>query len=135
MTPTPAEEMHADKSEKVVLEIFHEIKRAMLANDADSLKAHVAEDYQGCDAGGRSHGRDLMLTAYGPGGVMLETFEVSEVRTRSWANTVLVTGISWLRGSYDGQDVEHHSRFLDVYAHRESSWKLVASHITDIVDA
>lgn len=121
--------------EDAVLDVFHKIRQAMLTNDDVFLRAHVAEDYQGSDAGGRAHDRDGMLAAYGPGGVKLAAFEVSEVQTRSWAGTVLVTGVGWLQGSYGSEDFEHNLRFLDVYADRGSSWKLVASHVTDIVPA
>ena len=116
-----------------VLRIFEEIRHAMLNNDIAPLESHVAEDYQGCDAGGRVHGRDLFLEAYGPGGVELETFEASEVETTSWSDTVLVRGAALIRGRYGEYDFEHTLRFIDVYGRREETWRLVASHVCDIV--
>ena len=117
-----------------VFEVFHAIKAAMRANDPKPLQAHVAEDYQGSDAGaGRLHDRELMLTLYGAGGIGLEEFEVSEVETKSWAGTVLVSGKAFIRGAYGEHTFEHTLRFLDVYAERGAGWKLVASHVTDIV--
>jgi len=106
----------------------------MLSNDAEPLVRLVAEDYRGVDAGGRAHGRDLMVSAYGPGGVQLDTLEVSEVHTTAWEGTVLVFGVAWIRGTYGDINFEHRLRFLDVYAHRGASWQLVASQVTDIVD-
>ena len=106
----------------------------MLSNDAKALLRHVAEDYRGVDAGGRAHGRDFMVSAYGPGGVDLDIFEVSEVETTAWEGTVLVSGNALIRGTYREIDFEHRLRFLDVYAHRGTSWQLVASQVTDIVD-
>ncbi len=117
-----------------VLTVFSKIQQAMLSNDAEKLLEHVADDYRGVDAGGRAHGRDLMISAYGPGGVKLEIFEVSEVETTGWESTVLVSGIAWIRGTYGDIEFEHRLRFLDVYAHREASWRLVASQVTDIVE-
>jgi hypothetical protein len=116
-----------------VLEIFEEIRQAMLKNDTEPLEEHVAEDYQGCDAGGRLHGRDLFLEAYGPGGVDLEAFEASEVETTSWSDTVLVRGSASIRGRYGEFDFDHTLRFLDVYARREGGWQLIASHVCDIL--
>jgi len=117
-----------------VLAVFSAIQQAMLSNDAGPLHDHVAKDYRGVDAGGRVHDRDLMLSAYGPDGVDLDTFEVSEVETMAWEDTVLVTGNAWIRGTYGDIDFEHRLRFLDVYAHRDASWRLVASQVTDIVE-
>jgi hypothetical protein len=105
----------------------------MLSNDAETLQSHVAENYSGSDAGGRMHTREEYLAAYGPGGVHLTTFEVSELHTEAWNDTVLVSGIVDLQGVYENQEFEHRSRFLDVYRQRGEVWQLVASSVTDIV--
>jgi hypothetical protein len=115
-----------------VLQIFDELRRAMIDNDLEPLRARVAHDYQGCDAGGRTHGRDLFLEAYGPGGVDLDAFEVRELETTAWADTVLVRGAAVIRGRYGEHEFGHDLRFLDVYARRDAEWQLVASHVCDI---
>jgi hypothetical protein len=120
--------------ESDVLAIFSAIQQAMLSNDSQPLLQHVAEDYRGVDAGGRVHDRDLMVRAYGPGGVDLDTLEVSETQTTAWESTVLVSGKAWIRGRYGDIEFEHRLRFLDVYARRDASWQLVASQVTDIAD-
>jgi ketosteroid isomerase-like protein len=117
-----------------VLKVFEEIRRAMLTNDADVLGGYVADDYRGSDAGGRSHGREQYLAAYGPGGVALETFDVSDLQTTAWTDTVLVTGVALIRGAYQDQRFEHRLRFLDAYRHRDGAWQLVASSATDVAE-
>ncbi len=118
---------------KQALEIFGEIRQAMLENDVEPLRRHVAEDYQGCDAGGRVHGREMYLEAYGPGGVELDSFGVHEIESTSWSDTVLVRGAASIRGRYGEHSFEHELRFLDVYARRHNNLQLVASHVCDIV--
>ena len=125
--------MNSTPSESQVLKVFESLRKAMLSNDAEALRSHVAEDYRGSDAAGRLHGRDEYLAAYGPGGVELTGFEVSDLHTEIWNNTVLVSGIVELRGAWKDQQFEHRSRFLDVYRHRNQAWQLVASSVTDIV--
>ncbi len=115
-----------------VLKIFEEIRRAMLTNDAAALSRNVAEDYRGSDAGGRSHGREQYLAAYGPGGVTLETFDVTDIQTTAWTDTVLVTGVASIRGAYQDQRFEHTLRFLDAYRRQGGAWRLVASSATDV---
>ena len=126
---------HDQNAEDQVLEIFHAIRNAMLDNDRDVLLEHVAEDYVGSDAGGRVHDREAMVSGFSPGGVALEAFDVSEIKTRAWEKTVIVTGRAWFEGSWGENIFEHHLRFLDVYANRRGTWKLVASHVTDIADS
>ena len=125
--------MSSSSSENQVLLIFEELRQAMIDNDLETLRARVAADYQGCDAGGRTHGRDVFLEAYGPGGVDLDEFEVREVKTTTWTDTVLVRGAAVIRGRYGEHDFGHDLRFLDVYACRDAGWQLVASHVCDIV--
>ena len=125
--------MQPTSSESKVLRIFGSLRQAMLSNDAETLRSYIADDYLGSDAGGRPHGRDEYLAAYGPGGVTLTTFDVSELHTEAWVDTVLVTGIVELRGAYQDQQFEHRSRFLDVYRQQDGTWQLVASTVTDIV--
>lgn len=127
--------MSQDQSaEDQVLEIFHAIRLAMLDNDGDVLLEHVAEDYMGSDAGGRIHDREAMVEGYGPGGVSLEAFDVSEVETKAWESTVIVTGRARFKGSWGEISFAHDLRFLDVYANRQGAWQVVASHATDIAD-
>ena len=125
--------MKYSENEKQVLEIFEKLRLAMLKNDPAPLKEHVAEDYTGCDAGGRVHDRELMISAYGPGGVKLEQFDASDITAKSWDNTVIISGNTKIRGSWEEHQFEHSSRFMDVYAFRNSEWKLIASQITDHV--
>ena len=125
--------MQSTSRESRVLLIFEILRKAMLSNDAETLRTHIAEDYRGSDAGGRVHDRDEYLAAYGPGGVALTVFEVSDLHIEGWSGTVLVSGIAELRGSYHDQQFEHRLRFLDVYRQRNRTWQLVASSVTDIV--
>jgi Domain of unknown function (DUF4440) len=123
--------MEHSNVEKEVLEIFEILRKAMLANDFVPMETYVAEDYTGCDAGGRIHGKPLMISAYGPGGVKLEEFTTEKIETKSWQNTVIVSGNVIIGGTYQGEKFKHNSRFMDIYALRESQWNLIASQITD----
>ena len=126
--------MDLTESEAEVMRAFEEIRRAMLANDVTTLGRLVADDYRGSDAGGRRHDREQYLAAYGPGGVTLETFDVSEVVTTAWTDAVLITGVALIRGAFQDQQFEHRLRFLDAYRRRDGAWRLVASSATDIVE-
>jgi hypothetical protein len=122
-----------DSKVQEVLEVSEAIRRAMIANDAEALRRHVAVDYRGSDAGGAVHTRDQMVAAYGPGGVVLELFEVDRVEARGWSDTALVEGVARISGGWQDQTFAHTLRFLDVFARRENRWVLVASQSTDIV--
>lgn len=124
--------MSENTNEEAVLGVFDQLRRAMLANDPGPLRALVAEDYRGSDAGGRVHDREGYLEAYEPGGVELDAFDVNEVETVAWSDAVLVRGAAEIRGRYGPHEFEHRLRFLDVYGQRGAGWQLLASHVCDI---
>ena len=101
-----------ESNEKEALAIFDRIRAAMLENNPVPLQSYVAEDYQGCDAGGKVHGREMYLEAYGPGGVELDVFDVRDVETTSWAETVLVRGAAVIQGRYGEYEFEHDLRSI-----------------------
>jgi hypothetical protein len=117
-----------------VLNTSETIRRAMIDHDVETLVRYVAEDYRGSDAGGRLHDRELMLSAYGPGGVTLDLFEVDQLEARGWAETTLLEGIARISGRWQDQSFAHNLRFLDVYVRRDGRWQLVASQSTDIAE-
>lgn len=119
-------------NEEKVLGVFEKLRRAMLANDPEPMRALVADDYRGSDAGGRMHDREAYLEAYGPGGVELDAFEVDELETVAWSDAVLVRGTAEIQGRYGPHEFEHRLRFLDVYGQRDAGWRLLASHVCDI---
>ena len=117
-----------------LLEAFAGIRAALLDNNVDALSGMVADEYCGFDPTGAGHDRQLLLQAYGPGGVQLTEYETSEVTARVIGEVGLVMGIGSLRGSFDSQPFEHYLRFLDVYVHR-GSWLLSVSQVTELSPA
>ena len=122
------------ESSMTLLVAFASIREALLNNNVDALGELLAEDYCGFDRTGMEHDRDLMIQAYCPGGVQLDTYDASEITTRIIGDVGLIMGVGSISGSYDGQRFEHDLRFLDVYANRSGGWKVVASHVTDIAE-
>jgi hypothetical protein len=115
-----------------LLDAFQAIRAALLGNDSEALVNLVADDYCGFDPNGGMHDREMMLEAYGPGGVQLETYETKEVTTRVIGAVGLVMGVGALSGRYGEHEFEHRLRFLDVYVRRGSFWLLLVSQVTEI---
>jgi len=119
-------------AESELVDAFERVRRALLANDATALGHLVAEDYRGFDPSGQRHDRNLLLEAYGPGGVRLETYDTMDVETRVIGDVGLVMGLGSLRGGYGDQVFEHSLRFLDVYVRRDAKWRLYVSQVTEV---
>lgn len=115
-----------------LLQASENIRQALLNNDPAALVNLISDDYCGIDPNGGEQDRDMMLEAYGPDGVQLETFETSDVTTRVLGDVGLVMGVGVINGSYEEHRFEHNLRFLDVYVHQDSVWRLCVSQVTEI---
>ena len=120
------------KSEDEVLRSFDSIRKALMSNDVSSLETLFAHDYRGFNLRGGVDNRDLILQAYQPGNVKLDTFDVEEKRVEVIGDVGIVTGCGYLHGSYGGETWEHHIRFLDIFINREGRWLYYLSQGTEI---
>ena len=120
---------------KKLLTAFEGVRTALLNNDSAALIGLVADDYCGFDPNGGRHDRDMMLQAYGPGGVELDTYETGDVTSQVIGDVGLLMGVGKLRGKYGEHQFKHNLRFLDVFVRRGGSWLLLVSQVTEIEEA
>jgi ketosteroid isomerase-like protein len=116
--------------EEALMATFHEFQDALFASDVEALDRILAQDYRGYNLRGDLEGREVVLGAYAPGGVSLETFEVRDLQVDVIGEVGIFTGTGYIAGSYDGESWEHHLRFCDIYVDRSGAWKLLLSHAT-----
>jgi len=118
-----------------LLQASEAIRHALLNNDTDSLIRLLSDDYCGFDPSGGRQDRAMMLQAYAPGGVQLQTYETSDMATRIVGDVGLVMGLGTLSGRYGDHRFRHTLRFLDVYVRRGSTWQLSLSQVTELSPA
>ena len=109
---------------------FDDFRDALFAQDVEALDGILATDYRGYNLRGRLEDRGVVLAAYAPGVVSLETFEVQELQVDVHGEVGIITGKGYVAGSYQGESWEHDLRFCDVYADRDGDWKLLLAHAT-----
>ena len=115
-----------------VRETAEKLRTAMIDNDPETIRALVDEDYEGRDASGRPHGRDVMIELFKPGGIELTAYTVSDYRIMDLSDTALFLGIGEISGRYEGNAFQHKVSYLDVYVKRSGGWRLIASQTTDL---
>ena len=117
-------------SNEALLSVFHRFRHALFTCDTEALDALLARDYRGYNLRGEMEDRTVVLGAYGPGGVELTDFDVSELGIEVFSEVGILTGKGYVAGTWQGQSWSHHLRFCDIYVHREASWQLLLSHAT-----
>ena len=115
-----------------LLQVSEAIRHALLNNDTDSLLRLISDDYCGFDPSGGRQDRSVLLRAYAPGGVTIQTYETRDVTTRIIGDVGLVMGLALLIGRYGVHHFQHSLRFLDVYVRRGSTWQLSVSQVTEL---
>ena len=115
---------------EAVLATFQDFRDALFASDVQALDRILDGAYRGYNLRGELEGREVILGAYAPGEVSMETFDVEEVQVDIMGGVGIVTGKGYVAGSFQGTPWEHHLRFCDVYVERAGEWKLFLSHAT-----
>lgn len=120
--------------EDEVRQAFDVIRTCLMSNDVSLLKTLFAHDYRGFNLRGGVDNRDLIIQAYQPGCVRLDTFDVEDLQVEVIGDVGMVTGQGYLHGSYEGETWEHNIRFLDIFINRKNRWLYYLSQATEIVE-
>ncbi|MCU0291955.1 MAG: nuclear transport factor 2 family protein [Thermoanaerobaculaceae bacterium] len=112
---------------------FAAISEALGSNNLAALARLYAEDYQGHGIHGEVENRDLVLAAYGPGGVQQYRMADVEVVVETLGGVGLASGQGLVSGSLAGMPFGHRVRFLEVYLWRDGRWQCYRAQCTEIV--
>jgi hypothetical protein len=120
------------RSEEQLLLTFEKFRKALFDSDTQALREMIGEDYQGFDLHGQPQDMKMILDAYCPGGVKLDSYDVEDLDTRIIENVGIITGTGRIQGTYAGHKFGHHVRFLDLYVQRDGRWRLCMSQVTPL---
>lgn len=112
--------------ERHLLQLNEQYVRASLAGDVEWFREHLADEFVCIESDGSVHFRDgfLRLTARGSD---LSEYKLDYVDVRFHGDVALVRA----SGSWVGKEgVCGVSRYIDVYVHAGSAWKVVSAQIT-----
>jgi ketosteroid isomerase-like protein len=107
----------------------------LLASRVSQLDELLTGDFLIIDvSSGTEADRALLLGALGAGQLRFETIDVLESRTRTYGDTVLVTGRTKMTGQFQGQPFGAHSRYTHVFVRQDGRWRLASAQGTPITD-
>ena len=120
------------RSEEGLLKTFENFKKALFTCDRHKLDQIIAADYRGFTIYGSFEDRTTILNAYGDNQIKLENYDVQDMQAEIIGEIGIISGLGYIRGSYDGYVFEHHVRFLDIYRFRKRIWQLYLTQITEL---
>jgi ketosteroid isomerase-like protein len=103
---------------------------ALIAGNWAAFDALLADEFFYNQAGGKSVPKAAYLATLRTGAVKVHQAMREEPTIRRYGDVVVVTGITHVDVTLNGEDKTFHSRYLHVWVKKENDWKLVARQAT-----
>ncbi len=121
------------KSEAQLRQLNAELAEAEVCRDIDALERLISDDYLGIDPSGSLLTKELIISTYGSGKVVLESIVTSDLRIRVFDNTGIITGRSLIKGRSGPNEFSAVFRYNDTYRREGPGWRLISSQLTPLV--
>jgi len=106
---------------------------AQLHGDRAVLERMLAPDYLLVHGSGRVGDKKDFIEGFTDPNTHLEPFEISDrLFIRPSADTAIVGGDAWVRGTDHGKPFKQHFRYSDMFAKRNGQWVVVYTQVTPL---
>jgi len=123
------------KAEQEVRATFDETQKAYQMRGAEAaafLDKYLVDDYMRITPDGKVFTKAEWLDSYRTGKTRYESVEVSDLKTRVYGRTAVITGITRAKGIQVGVPTGTGSRFTRVFVKRNGVWQIVQYQTTRI---
>ncbi len=111
-----------------LVELSHDLVRAVQAHDADRLERLLADEFTLLGAAGQLDRAGLLEAARGA--YRIEDFAYEEIDPEVYGDTAVVVSRYRQSARLDGRDVSAHMHVTDVWVRRDGRWQIVRRHAT-----
>jgi len=119
-------ELHREELDILVRETV----RAVQLKNPSFFHRVYSDDFAGTSPNGTMMDRAALIASIQNSPATYATFVASNVRTRIFQDTAIVTSVWSVRGTQDGRNFSRQSRVVQIYVYSQSGWKVVASQET-----
>ncbi|HUK22475.1 MAG TPA: nuclear transport factor 2 family protein [Gemmatimonadales bacterium] len=110
-----------------------EFFRSLLTRDVASLDRALTTDFILIDVmTGSRVPRDALLDLVGSGQLLFESIDSTEVESRRYGTTAVITGRTQMRGRFDRTPFTAESRYTHVFVEQDGRWRLASAQGTPI---
>jgi hypothetical protein len=111
-----------------LVELTHELVRAVQRHDVGSLEGLLAEEFTLDGAAGALSRAELLDAASGP--YEIEDFAYEEIDPDVYGNTAVIVSRYRQTARLEGRDLTHRMHVTDVWVRRDGHWQIVRRHAT-----
>jgi ketosteroid isomerase-like protein len=127
----------AESDDKTSVEVSKWLAReadAYIKSDDKALGEMLADDFVLVASVGQAFDKSTILAAVKDGKLKIEALPAEEVKIRVYGTTAIVTGVSKLKGTFDGSDISETHRFTNVLIKHDGHWQCVNSQMTRVAE-
>jgi ketosteroid isomerase-like protein len=131
-SPSELKEMakEADAKQDELVNIEHEIARAMQWNNGTLFRRIYGDDFVGILPSGQVKDKTAWIAMIENPNNKYSSFVASDIRIRMFQETAVVTCLWSARGTRDGQPFYKQFRVTHVYVYGQRGWQAIASQET-----
>ena len=108
--------------------------QAMGEKDLAALDALLADDLIYTHSSARVDSKQSLIANMKSGATVYSSIEPSDVKAHDLGDTVVLTGVAWVKVVSQGKDLDFGVRFTDAYAKRGGRWQMVVWHSSRLPD-
>ena len=121
------------KAEAVIERLERDWADAVKRRDVGKIDRLEADEFVFTGPGGEVWPKARVLEALKTGDLEIDSFELNDVRVRTYGDTAVVTlRVDWT-GRFRGMDISGPQRMTDVWVKRAGRWQCVASQSTRVM--
>lgn len=105
---------------------------AIVRKDRAAIQANMADDFRNFDSNGRLLGGKAFVDELVSPDISINPYKVEEFDIRLHGDIALVSGRVMMTGQYKGEPFTSHFRYIDIYANRDSEWKVISVQTTRV---
>lgn len=124
----PAGSSDSGAIEKQLVSLYNELFEAAKKKDTGAFARIMGDDFSEINADGMVFDKATVLASIV--NYEIESYAVSEVSTRVFGDTAIMTLLQKSKGKYQGQPIEGSFRETIVWTKRDGRWQMVAAHVT-----
>jgi len=108
-----------------IVELDKKRMQAMSEKDLATLDALLADDLIYTHSSARVDTKQSLIANMKSGATVYSSIEPSDVKAQDLGDTVVLTGVAWIKVVSRGNQLDFGVRFTDAYARRNGRWQMV----------
>jgi len=111
---------------KAVLEIEKQRFAAQVSKNYDVLEKVLSNDLVYTHSNGNVDTKQSYIQSIRDGKSKYDSIDIEDMKVRVYGNTAIINGVCLFKATNNGEPINNHLRYTDVYVRNGTQWQMVA---------